>query len=130
MLLSYGQSASEAKRECQRFELGAEWPRERSGTAADRIGASINLFGQASIDFDQLVGQLLLAADHPRHLQPGDQRMLGQCRMQRAKMLLRESTLGIKNIAERVGYRSESAFCQAFKREYGESPARMRRATC
>ena len=54
-------------------------------------------------------------------------RYLAQCRMQRAKHLLRESTLGIKNIAAKVGYRSESAFCQAFKREYGESPARLRR---
>ncbi len=57
-------------------------------------------------------------------------RYLAQCRMRRAKLLLRESNLGIKNIATKVGYRSEFAFCQAFKREYGESPARMRRHEC
>jgi AraC family transcriptional regulator, alkane utilization regulator len=43
-----------------------------------------------------------------------------------ARDLLRESTLGIGEIAGRVGYDSEAAFNRAFRRLVGSPPATWR----
>jgi AraC family transcriptional regulator, alkane utilization regulator len=49
-------------------------------------------------------------------------------RMHVARHLLRESTLGIGDIAGRVGYESEAAFNRAFHRIVGSPPATWRQA--
>jgi AraC-like DNA-binding protein len=51
-------------------------------------------------------------------------------RLSLAAHLLRESRLSIAQIAQRVGYGSEYAFGNAFKREYGLSPGRYHRQAC
>ena len=48
--------------------------------------------------------------------------------MHLARHLLRESTLGIGEIAGRVGYDSEAAFNRAFRRLVGSPPATWRQA--
>jgi AraC-like DNA-binding protein len=48
-------------------------------------------------------------------------------RMRIASMLLREGRETTANIADAVGFGSESAFNRAFKREFGEPPASWRR---
>lgn len=48
------------------------------------------------------------------------------CRMERASELLRNRTLGIKEIAAKVGYGSESSFGNAFKRWAGRPPGAFR----
>lgn len=53
---------------------------------------------------------------------------LTECRMRRAKALLRETDLGVKSIAEKVGYSNESAFSSAFRRVSGTSPGAYRRS--
>ena len=50
-------------------------------------------------------------------------------RLQLALNLLRETPLLIGEIAERVGYTSQSAFAAAMLREFGASPGALRRAT-
>jgi AraC-like DNA-binding protein len=52
---------------------------------------------------------------------------LAQWRIQLAASLLRSSKLGIAEIAERVGYGSETALSRAFKRCVGVAPAPYRR---
>jgi AraC-like DNA-binding protein len=47
-------------------------------------------------------------------------------RLQTAKLNLRETRKTIAQLAHSVGYESEEAFCRAFKREFGLSPARWR----
>ncbi len=60
-------------------------------------------------------------------------RYLTECRMRKAKDLLRDERLGIKAVSAKVGYATESAFSNAFKRYTGESPgacrAKMRKET-
>ncbi|MFF5260824.1 AraC family transcriptional regulator [Actinomadura viridis] len=51
-------------------------------------------------------------------------------RLATAARLLRESDAPVAEVAGRVGYGSEFAFGNAFKREYGVSPGRYRRAGC
>lgn len=51
---------------------------------------------------------------------------LQQHRLRLASQLLRESNFNIQQIANRVGYASETAFSQAFKRQYGVSPTQHR----
>lgn len=47
-------------------------------------------------------------------------------RMKEAKQLLTERELSIAGIAQRVGYASQSRFCDAFKRQFGMSPREYR----
>jgi len=51
---------------------------------------------------------------------------LTECRMRSARLMLRDTTLGVKNISTRVGYANESAFGNAFKRATGMSPGAYR----
>jgi AraC-like DNA-binding protein/mannose-6-phosphate isomerase-like protein (cupin superfamily) len=55
-------------------------------------------------------------------------RYLSECRLQKACDLLRENQYGLKEIAARVGYASEAAFSNAFKRWTGNAPGVYRRA--
>lgn len=48
-------------------------------------------------------------------------------RLRLAAWHLRENDQGIGRIAEKVGYSSETAFSQAFKRHYGQSPSHYRK---
>ena len=54
---------------------------------------------------------------------------LREHRMRTASRLLRDSSMGLKEIASRVGYDSVSAFSMAFKRFSGQSPGEFRRRT-
>jgi transcriptional regulator GlxA family with amidase domain len=51
---------------------------------------------------------------------------LTECRVRAAKSLLRTTKLGMKTISGKVGYSSESAFGNAFKRVTGMSPGAYR----
>jgi len=51
---------------------------------------------------------------------------LKRWRLQLAATLLRQQTVALSNIAERVGYESTSAFSRAFTRFFGMSPGRYR----
>jgi AraC-like DNA-binding protein len=48
-------------------------------------------------------------------------------RMQQAASLLRDTSIASAEVAERVGYVSDTAFCKAFKRAFGQSPGAYRR---
>jgi AraC-like DNA-binding protein len=52
---------------------------------------------------------------------------LTRWRMRMAARLLRTQSLGIAEVAQRVGYASEVAFSKAFKRELGVAPGAYRR---
>ncbi len=47
---------------------------------------------------------------------------LQKVRMERAKNLLAEQMLSVGEVAQNVGYRSQSRFCDAFKRHFGLTP--------
>jgi AraC-like DNA-binding protein len=51
---------------------------------------------------------------------------LTDCRMRKARDLLRSGKLGLKSISAKVGYTTESAFSNAFKRYTGSSPGAFR----
>jgi AraC-like DNA-binding protein len=53
---------------------------------------------------------------------------LTDCRMRKAKALLRESRIGVKTIAAKVGYSNESAFSNAFRRMNHTSPGGYRKS--
>jgi AraC-like DNA-binding protein len=53
-------------------------------------------------------------------------RYLTVWRLQTAKLNLRETQTTIAQLAHSVGYESEEAFSRAFKREFGQPPARWR----
>lgn len=51
---------------------------------------------------------------------------LNAYRMKQAQQLLAEQTLSVAGVAQRVGYTSQSRFCDAFKRQFGVSPRAYR----
>jgi len=51
---------------------------------------------------------------------------LARWRLRRAAEMLRSTSHSVAQIASQVGYESEAAFNRAFKREFGEPPARFR----
>ncbi len=53
-------------------------------------------------------------------------RYLTEWRLRLASGLLRTTSLGVREIGLRVGYRSEESFSRAFKRELGAAPAHWR----
>ena len=53
---------------------------------------------------------------------------LTEWRMQKARALLRNTDLGVKTIAAKVGYSNESAFSHAFRRATGMSPGGYRQS--
>jgi AraC-like DNA-binding protein len=53
---------------------------------------------------------------------------LANWRMHLARHLLRDSTLGVGEIAERVGYDSDATFNRAFRRIVGSPPSTWRQA--
>ncbi|GAB2664792.1 AraC family transcriptional regulator [Nocardia goodfellowii] len=58
-------------------------------------------------------------------LTPG--RYLTKLRVERAQRLLSESDMSIATVARRLGYRSETAFGRAFRRQTGHTPSQWRR---
>ena len=52
---------------------------------------------------------------------------LRRLRLERARQLLRASTLSVKQISQKCGFQNPQAFARAFRREFDESPSRFRR---
>lgn len=79
---------------------------------AKEVGMSRSAF---SARFSQLVGQPAM-------------QYLTQWRMRLARIQLRETAEPLSVLAGRVGYQSEASFCRTFKRLFGMSPGKVRRA--
>ena len=80
------------------------------------LASVVNMSRSAfSARFTELVGQPVMG-------------YLTRWRMQLAHTLLRETSLPLSAIADRIGYESEVTFSRAFKRVYGVPPGNIRRA--
>ena len=55
-------------------------------------------------------------------------RYLTEWRMHLARLELKDTPSSLAEVAERFGYGSEAAFCKAYRRVFGASPARDRRS--
>jgi transcriptional regulator GlxA family with amidase domain len=61
-----------------------------------------------------------------RHLGHGIHRQYSALRLERARQLLRETTLPVLDVAVATGFSSSSQFARAYKRSFGEPPSRTR----
>jgi transcriptional regulator GlxA family with amidase domain len=61
-----------------------------------------------------------------RHLGHGIHRQYSSMRLERARQLLRETTLPVLDVAIATGFSSSSQFARAYKRTFGEPPSRTR----
>jgi AraC family transcriptional regulator, alkane utilization regulator len=75
------------------------------------------------------VSRSVLAERFTRAVRVSPMRYLAQWRLRMASELLRNTPLGMTEVAARVGYESEAAFSRAFKRHFGKAPAVWRRHT-
>jgi AraC-like DNA-binding protein len=81
----------------------------------DELGREVGLSRSALADrFARLVGQAPM-------------QYLANWRMQVAAYDLRNTTLSLAGVADRIGYESEAAFSRAFKKAFGLAPATWRR---
>lgn len=62
------------------------------------------------------------------HLGTSPQRYLTDRRMERARELMRQTTMPVNEVASRVGYTDQAAFARAFRRATGHAPADYRAA--
>jgi len=84
-----------------------------NASLAEAVGMSRSRFAAR---FTALVGEPPLA-------------YLSRWRLETAAGLLQDGTLGLGEIASRVGYESEAAFSKAFRRRFGAPPGAYRRST-
>jgi transcriptional regulator GlxA family with amidase domain len=61
-----------------------------------------------------------------RHLGHGIHRQYSSMRLERARQLLRETTLLVLDVAVATGFSSSSQFSRAYKRNFGEPPSQTR----
>ena len=61
-----------------------------------------------------------------RHLGHGIHRQYSSMRLERARQLLRETTLPVLDVAVATGFSSSSQFARAYRRSFGEPPSRTR----
>src|SRR6478735_3955480 len=61
-----------------------------------------------------------------RHLGHGIHRQYSAMRLERARQLLRETTLPVLDVAVATGFSSSSQFARAYRRSFGEPPSRTR----
>jgi AraC family transcriptional regulator, alkane utilization regulator len=73
------------------------------------------------------VSRSVLAERFTRAVGVSPMRYLAQWRLRMASELLRNTPLGMTEVAARVGYESDAAFSRAFKRHFGRAPAVWRR---
>ena len=110
-------------------------PAMLAAIADKQVGATLELMHQAPQDawtlemLAQRAGMSRSALAARFHQLVGETPMqyLTMWRMQRARRLLGETSLGTAAIAERVGYLSEAAFSKAFKKAVGKGPGGYRR---
>jgi transcriptional regulator GlxA family with amidase domain len=58
----------------------------------------------------------------------GIKAFLRAARLKKAKDILQDPTLGIKEVAAAVGYRDVSHFARDFRKQYGQSPSQSRKS--
>jgi len=76
---------------------------------------------------DAALSRSALTERFARYLGQGPMTYLADWRLELAAEALRTTTLGVAEVATRVGYESEAAFNRAFKRRFELPPARYRR---
>jgi transcriptional regulator GlxA family with amidase domain len=120
------------------FRLGSAPLRRRAGgggSAMDaRVRAALETVAR-ELEKPQLVKHLAARLrlspsrfEHifKRHTGEGFKAFLRAVRMARAKDLLQDATLRIKEVAAAVGYADASDFTRDFRKQYGESPSQSR----
>jgi AraC-like DNA-binding protein len=115
-------------------------PPEQTGWMAaardPEVGAALTLIHQRHADpwtvadLAREVGlsRTVLAERFRHYLGEPPMAYLTRWRLQMGARALTTSSRGVAEVAADVGYESEAAFNRAFKREYGEPPARYRKA--
>ncbi len=69
-----------------------------------------------------------LAHECKRLLGDSPARLFLRCRLERAKALLANSAMSVKEVAARVGFQDPYHFSRAFKQAFGRPPSQMRQA--
>lgn len=100
-------------------QLGRALQAIHAGPAADwSLDALARIAGQS---------RTLFVERFRERLGTSPMRYLSRWRLLRARHLLGSTDLSVAEVAQRVGYASESAFHRAFRAEFGAPPGRLRR---
>lgn len=118
--------------------IDSEAPRDRGWLAAlrdEKIGRALHAIHRkpengwtvASLANEACMSRSAFSARFSELLGLPVMRYLTQWRMRLAKIALREKSNPLSVLARRLGYESETAFCRAFKREFGFPPGKVRK---
>lgn len=109
-------------------DLAARLPRYKLNRATDFINKNL----REDLSLEQISRTLSMSAYHFAHVFKQTvgrtpHRYVTECRVERAKSLLRETELPVTQIAHQVGYSNQSHFSTVFHRFTGQTPRRYRR---
>lgn len=121
-----------AERCIQEFEKSCSQHKDGSRGDVEQVKQYIARHVDEDLGIERLAAQVYLSQGYLSYIFKKEtgmnlSRYIRQCRMERAKELLKETNMKIVQICEKVGFSNVSYFCQNFREYCGVSPERYRK---
>ena len=116
----------------QEFEKSCSQHKDGSRGDVEQVKQYITCHVDEDLGIDRLAARVYLSQGYLSYIFKKEtgmnlSRYIRQCRMERAKELLKETNMKIVQICEKVGFSNVSYFCQSFREYCGVSPERYRK---
>ena len=119
--------------ECiQKFEKWILESEQGARSDIDQVKQYIQYHVDEDLSIDKLAAMVYLSQGYLSYVFKKEtgmnlSRYIRQCRMEKAKELLKETNMKIVQICEKVGFSNVSYFCQSFREYCGVSPDKYRK---
>ena len=114
------------------FELWLQKMEQGARSDIDRVKQYIQYHVNEDLSIDKLAAQVYLSQGYLSSVFKKEtgmnlSRYIRQCRMEKAKELLKNTNMKVVQICEKVGFANVSYFCQNFREYCGVSPDKYRK---
>ena len=114
------------------FEVWLQKMEQGARSDIDRVKQYIQYHVDEDLSIDKLAAQVYLSQGYLSSVFKKEtgmnlSRYIRQCRMEKAKELLKDTNMKVVQICEKVGFANVSYFCQNFREYCGVSPDKYRK---
>lgn len=114
------------------FEEQNEVSEEGARDDIEKVKKYISTHIEENLSIDRLAGQVYLSPGYLSYIFKKEtgmnlSRYIKECRMEKAKALLKETNMKIVQVGKEVGFSNVSYFCQSFREYCGVSPEKYRK---